>query len=191
MPYIANRNGKPDVDDLLLKDVRDVTEIRRLDALRRVADFLAARTGKFFGGRTRHGVRAVAPGRAELSRSPRNALSLPLHRYRPAHRPIDGPFRGRPLRRPDGILFRHVKSGKWVVRPTGGQIEGGTREGCGGKESTRMARMPLRGLEGLGGGKESTLKSMKTASRTRKAAGARAGEGGGWGMRLAGLGLFP
>lgn len=36
------------VDDLLLKDVRDVTEIRRLDALRRVADFLAARTGKFF-----------------------------------------------------------------------------------------------------------------------------------------------
>ena len=36
------------VDDLLLKDVRDVTEIRRLDALRRVADFLAAHTGKFF-----------------------------------------------------------------------------------------------------------------------------------------------
>jgi hypothetical protein len=36
------------VDDLLLKDVRDVTEIRRLDALRRVVDFLAARTGKFF-----------------------------------------------------------------------------------------------------------------------------------------------
>ena len=36
------------VDDLLLKDVRDVTEIRRLDVLRRVADFLAARTGKFF-----------------------------------------------------------------------------------------------------------------------------------------------
>ena len=44
-----------------------------------------------------------------------------------------------------------------------------------GKESTRMARMPRRGLEGLGGGKESTLKSMKTASRTRKAAGAREG----------------
>lgn len=36
------------VDDLLLKDVRDVTEIRRLDVLRRVAEFLAARTGKFF-----------------------------------------------------------------------------------------------------------------------------------------------
>ncbi len=36
------------VDDLLLKDVREITEIRRLDALRRVADFLAARTGKFF-----------------------------------------------------------------------------------------------------------------------------------------------
>lgn len=36
------------VDDLLLKDVRDITEIRRLDALRRAADFLAARTAKFF-----------------------------------------------------------------------------------------------------------------------------------------------
>jgi hypothetical protein len=38
-----------------------------------------------------------------------------------------------------------------------------------------MARMPRRGLEGLGGGKESTLKSVKTASRTRKVAGAREG----------------
>ena len=50
-----------------------------------------------------------------------------------------------------------------------------SREGHGRWKSTRMARMPLRGLEGLGGGKESTLKSMKTASRTRKAAGAREG----------------
>ena len=59
-----------------------------------------------------------------------------------------------------------MTSGKWVVRPAGGQIEGGAREGRVGKESTRMARMPRRGLEGLGGGKESTLKSVKTASWT-------------------------
>ena len=38
-----------------------------------------------------------------------------------------------------------------------------------------MARKPWRGLGWLGGGKESPLKSVKTASRTRKAAGAREG----------------
>ena len=41
-----------------------------------------------------------------------------------------------------------------------------SREGHGRWKSTRMARMPRRGLEGLGGGKESTLKSVKTASWT-------------------------
>lgn len=36
------------VNDLLFKDIRDITEIRKLDALRNLALFLAAWTGKFF-----------------------------------------------------------------------------------------------------------------------------------------------
>lgn len=36
------------VDDLLLKDVRDVAEIRKLDVLRSCLEFLAARSSKFF-----------------------------------------------------------------------------------------------------------------------------------------------
>lgn len=36
------------LDDLLLKDVRDVTELRKLDALRTVSDWLLAHSSKFF-----------------------------------------------------------------------------------------------------------------------------------------------
>ena len=36
------------LDDILQKDVRDVTEIRKLPALRKVANWLLAHTGKFF-----------------------------------------------------------------------------------------------------------------------------------------------
>ncbi len=36
------------VNDLLFKDIRDIAEIRKLDALRKLASFLAAWTGKFF-----------------------------------------------------------------------------------------------------------------------------------------------
>jgi len=36
------------LDDLLLRDIRDITEIRKLDVLRDVATWLAARSGKFF-----------------------------------------------------------------------------------------------------------------------------------------------
>lgn len=36
------------LDDILLKDVRDVTEIRKLSSLRKVADWLLAHTAKFF-----------------------------------------------------------------------------------------------------------------------------------------------
>ncbi len=39
--------------------------------------------------------------------------------------------------------------------------------------TTRTSRMPLRGLRWLGGGKNSTLKTMKTASRTWKEGGKR------------------
>ena len=55
-----------------------------------------------------------------------------------------------------------MKSGKWLVRPAGGQIEGGTWEvGIykNGPNAVARTRMAWRGME-------STLKSMKTASRT-------------------------
>lgn len=36
------------VDDLLLRDIRDITEIRKLDVLRDVASWLSVRSGRFF-----------------------------------------------------------------------------------------------------------------------------------------------
>ncbi len=124
----------------------------------------------FFGGRTRHG---RARSRRTISEPSKRSIFAPspVSSCTPAHRrPVSGTASSPSRWHPFSTREERQVGGAPCGRTNGGRDSGGMW----GKESTRMARMPRRGLEGLGGGKESTLKSGETASRTWNGTGGQA-----------------
>ena len=77
-------------------------------------------------------------------------------------------FQGSPPNRAAAVKEKGRRIVGWEVRLSSRAPADGAWEGSGKKESARMSRMPLRGLEWMERGKNSTLKTMKTASRTMK-----------------------